>query len=103
MKIQFGAVLASVFAIATSTAANELDFSQFKGKAYDVVKNELFAKGWDLLPKQEGETSFSKQYPEVTCGSGTMAICSIGFHNKHHSVAFVVIESGDELIVSEEY
>ncbi|EIO3971414.1 hypothetical protein LQK33_004317 [Vibrio vulnificus] len=99
MKIQLGVV----FAITTSTAANELDFSKFKGKAYDVVKNELFAKGWDLSPKQEGEISFSKQYPEVTCGSGTMAICSVGFHKKHYSVAFIVIESSDELIVSEEY
>ncbi len=103
MKIQFGVVLASVFALVTSTAANELDFSQYKGKAYDVVKHELFAKGWDLSPKQEGETSFSQQYPEVTCGSGAMAICSVGFYNKHYSMAFVVIESGGELIVSEEY
>ncbi|WP_407507248.1 hypothetical protein [Vibrio parahaemolyticus] len=103
MKIQLGVVLASFFAITTSTAANKLDFSKFKGKAYEVVKNELFAKGWDLSPKQEGEISFSKQYPEVTCGSGTMAICSVGFHKKHYSVAFIVIESSDELIVSEEY
>ncbi|HAS6334783.1 TPA: hypothetical protein I7245_12250 [Vibrio vulnificus] len=103
MKIQFGVVLVSVIAMVTSIAANELDFSQFKGKAYDMVKNEFFAKGWELSPKQEGETSFSKQYPEVTCGSGSMAICSVGFYSKQHSVAFVVIESGGELIVSEEY
>lgn len=103
MKIPLGVVLASVFAFTVSAAANELDFSKFKGKAYDEVKDELFAKGWALLPKQEGETSLSQQHPEVTCGSGSMAVCSVGFHNKQHSVALVVIESGDELIVSEEY
>ncbi|MGO3346198.1 MAG: hypothetical protein ACTIM4_13265 [Marinomonas sp.] len=57
----------------------------------------------EFKPKQEGKASFSKQYPEVTCGSGSMAICSVGFRNRQHSVAFIVIESAHGLIVSGEY
>lgn len=32
-----------------------------------------------------------------------MAICSVGFHNKSIQYAFVATESGEELIVFEEY
>nr|WP_086938950.1 hypothetical protein [Thaumasiovibrio occultus] len=103
MKIKLGIILASLVTIATSATANELDFSQFKGRAYDTVKSELVAQGWELIPTAEGETPFSKQYPEVSCGNGSMAICSVGFHHKQHSVAFVVTDNGDELVVSDEY
>ncbi|CAM3130216.1 DUF4258 domain-containing protein [Vibrio neptunius] len=103
MRFQFAIVLAAVCAMTVPAAANDIDFSQFKGKAYEVVKHDLLAEGWELIPLQEGETSFSKQYPEVTCGSGSMAICSVGFRHKPHSVAFIVIESNDQLIIAEEY
>ncbi|EOU2464867.1 hypothetical protein ACNTOD_003865 [Vibrio navarrensis] len=103
MKFKFGIVLASVFAVISQAVANELDFSQFNGQAYKVVKNELLTKGWEVLPKQESETSLSEQYPEITCGSGSMAVCSVGFHNKQKFVAFIVTDFGGELIVSEEY
>ncbi|MCW0505812.1 hypothetical protein [Aeromonas piscicola] len=59
-KIQLGIVLASVLAVSASAVANGLDFPQFKGKAYEVVKNSPLAKGWELLPKQEDEISFCK-------------------------------------------
>ncbi|MBW3696127.1 hypothetical protein EK599_10490 [Vibrio sp. T187] len=104
MKVQLGIVLALVVAITASAVADELDFSQFKGKSYDAVKHDSFlAKGWEIVPNEEDESSFSRQYPEVTCGSGSMEICSVGSRHEHHSVAFVVIGFSDELIVSEEY
>ncbi|MCG9230962.1 hypothetical protein L3X65_17595 [Vibrio diabolicus] len=103
MKFKFGIVLALVFAVTSQAVENELDFSQFNGKAYKVVKKDLLTKGWEVLPKLENETSFSKQYPEITCGSGSMAVCSVGFRNKRQFVAFIVIDFGGDLIVSEEY
>ena len=83
--------------------AHQLVFSQYEGKAYDVVKSDLLAKGWKTQPKQNGENSINEQYPEITCGSGSMAICSVGFRNKQKSAAFVILRSGDQLIVSGEY
>ncbi|NRB69376.1 MAG: hypothetical protein HRU48_18745 [Vibrio sp.] len=103
MRFQFAIVLAAVCAMTVPAAANDIDFSQFKGKAYEAVKHDLLAKGWQLVPHQEGDISYSQQYPEVTCGSGSMAICSVGFRHKPHSVAFIVVESNDQLIIAEEY
>ncbi|WP_219623407.1 hypothetical protein, partial [Vibrio parahaemolyticus] len=95
--------LALIFSGNAFVYADELDLSQYEGKNYEFVKNEFLTKGWVLVPKQEGETSINEQYPEVVCGSGQMAICSVGFKNKHSSVAFVVKESDTQLIVSGEY
>jgi len=95
--------LASIFSANTVVYADELDFSQYEGKNYEFVKREFVTVGWELVPKREGEVSINKKYPEVTCGSGRMAICSVGFRKNRKSVAFVVIESGGQLIVSGEY
>lgn len=59
-RFQLDIVLASVLTVSASAVANRSDFSQFKGKAYEVVKNAPSAKGWELLPKQEDEIFFCK-------------------------------------------
>ncbi len=103
MKIRFLFLLSLIASGNAVVFAEELDFSQYKGKNYELVKSEFLAKGWELVPKQEGETSMDDEHPEVTCGSGGMAICSVGFRKKRDAVAFVVKESGTQLIVSGEY
>ena len=103
LKFKFIWLFALLFSSNTLVHADELDFSQYKGKNYEVVKREFLSSGWQLVPNQEGETSISEHYPEVTCGSGLMAICSVGFRNKQNSIAFIVVESQSELIISGEY
>ncbi len=104
MKIQMSFLLLLSLNVSSSVLADELDFSTYEGQAYSIVKTQLFQKGWTLVPKQEGERSMNKRYPEIVCGSGAMAICSVGFVNKNHSVAFVIKESGNhQLIVEGEY
>lgn len=103
MKVKFSVPLVLMFIFTAFVDANELDFSQFEGKAYKVVKSELLAKGWKTLPKQEGEISLNQRYPEITCGTGSMAICSAGFRNKQQSVGFVVTDSAKGVIVLEVY
>ncbi|HAS6967012.1 TPA: hypothetical protein I7303_23735 [Vibrio parahaemolyticus] len=103
MKFRFMFFLAFIFSVNTVVCADELDFSKYEGKNYELVKSEFLTAGWELVPKQEGEASINTRYPEITCGSGRMAICSVGFRKKRNSVAFVVKESGSQLIVSGEY
>ncbi|WP_333004351.1 hypothetical protein [Vibrio coralliilyticus] len=103
MKLQLSVPLALMIVFTGFVDANELDFSQFKGKAYKVVKSELLAKGWETLPKQEGEISLSQRYPEITCGSGSMAICSAGFRKKQESVGIIVTDSDIGIMVLEVY
>ena len=103
MKFKFACLFALIFSSNAVLHADELDFSQYKGKSYEVVKREFLNSGWQLVPNQEGGTSISEQYPEVTCGLGSMAICSVGFTSKQNSVAFIVVKSQSELIISGEY
>ncbi|QUJ66225.1 hypothetical protein KDD30_08455 [Photobacterium sp. GJ3] len=67
------------------------------------MKSEMIAQGWTVVPQAEDETSMDDEYPEITCGSGSMAICSVGFQNAEGSVAFVIEHSGHEIVVSGEY
>lgn len=97
MKVQLSAPLALMVVFTGFVDANELDFSQFKGKAYKVVKSELLANGWETLPKQEGEISLSQRYPEITCGSGSMAICSAGFRKQQESVGIFELDQNESL------
>ncbi|GAB6260525.1 hypothetical protein [Photobacterium sp. R1] len=91
------------FCFTDSTYADELDFSQYDGQEYDLVKNDLLTKGWTYLPTQEDEVSMNEQYPEITCGLGSMAICSVGFRNSNHTVAFVIKKSGNKIIIAGQY
>ena len=103
MKHLLSIVLVVVFSFSPTVYAQELDFSQYENKTYDIAKSDLLAKGWRILARQSGESSISADYPEITCGSGSMAICSVGFIKLRYSVAFVVVESDNQLIVVGEY
>lgn len=87
----------------TTAYADEPSFSHYEGQEYQVVKSDLLTQGWKLLPTQDEETPIDKNYPEITCGSGSMAICSVGFQNGQNTVAFIVEKSGSQLIVLGEY
>lgn len=101
MKIKLSLYLAMLSAFTVS--AHDVDPSQFEGQPYEVVKSQLLANGWQTIPKQQDELSFSEAYPEITCGSGSMAICSVGFQKQQHSIAFVVQSIDEQIIVLEEY
>ncbi|WP_330147190.1 hypothetical protein [Shewanella oncorhynchi] len=73
------------------------------GKEYAEVKSSLLAAGWVLAPVAEGETPMTEDYPEITCGNGTMAICSVGFKRDNSTLALVVESIEQELIVTGEY
>ncbi|MGF1687939.1 hypothetical protein L4C36_14800 [Photobacterium japonica] len=96
-------IAASLLCLIGFAYAGELDPSTYEGKRYDVVKSEYLVKGWQVLSEQGREVPVYQGYPEITCGSGTMAICSVGFQNDKHAVAFIVEKLGDHIIVSGEY
>lgn len=82
-----------------SSLANELDVAQLEGQRYEIVKSKLASQ----LPKQAGEKSLTETYPEITCGSGSMAVCSAVFRKGNRSIAVIITKSDNELIVLGEY
>ncbi len=96
-------IVALFFLTSVALLASELDVSQLEGQSYEIVKATLTSQGWDSLPKQVDEMSLTETYPEITCGSGSMAICSVGFRKDNRSIALIVTKSDRELIVIGEY
>lgn len=83
--------------------AQAQDTSALWGKKYAEVKSSLLAAGWVLAPVAEDETPMTKDYPEIACGNGAMAICSVGFKQENSTLALVVESIEQELIVTGEY
>ena len=79
------------------------DSSALWGKEYAEVKSSLLAAGWVLAPVAEDETPMTEDYPEITCGSGAMAICSVGFKREKTTLALVVESIEQVLVVTGEY
>ncbi|ELL7125133.1 TPA: hypothetical protein KD862_003592 [Vibrio cholerae] len=103
MISKFGSFLVLVLSLSDSSFAEELDTFQYEGQSYDSVKSGLLAKGWKILPKEEYEQSIDDKNEEIVCGSGLMAICSVGFQNDSRQITFVVEKSGNKIIVLGEY
>ena len=83
--------------------AQAQDTSALWGKKYAEVKSSLLAAGWGLAPVAEDETPMTEDYPEITCGSGAMAICSVGFMRDKTTLALVVEPIENTLVVTGEY
>ncbi|MGI2189285.1 hypothetical protein ACROAG_20100 [Shewanella oncorhynchi] len=79
------------------------DTSALWGKKYAEVKSSLLAAGWVLAPVAEDETPMTADYPEITCGSGAMAICSVGFKRDKTTLALMVKRIENTLVVTGEY
>ncbi|AVI68572.1 hypothetical protein CKQ84_23605 [Shewanella sp. WE21] len=79
------------------------DTSALWGKKYVEVKSSLLAAGWVLAPVAEDETPMTEDYPEITCGNGAMAICSVGFKREKTTLALVVESIEQVLVVTGEY
>ncbi|WP_413492927.1 hypothetical protein [Shewanella baltica] len=79
------------------------DTSALWGKKYAEVKSSLLATGWVLTPVAEDEKPMTEDYPEITCGNGAMAICSVGFMRDKTTLALVVKRIENTLVVTGEY
>ncbi|MBJ6941807.1 hypothetical protein [Vibrio cholerae] len=103
MILKFCSFLVLVLSLTNSSFAEELDTSQYEGQSYDSVKSGLLANGWKILLKEENEQSIDDENSEIVCGSGLMAICSVGFQNDSRQITFIVEKSGNQIIVLGEY
>ncbi|QYX66238.1 hypothetical protein K2227_07945 [Shewanella putrefaciens] len=83
--------------------AQAQDTSALWGKKYAEVKSSLLAAGWVLAPVAKDETPMTEAYPEITCGAGAMAICSVGFKRDKTTLALVVEAIENTLVVTGEY
>ncbi|MCS6239919.1 hypothetical protein G3467_09900 [Shewanella baltica] len=83
--------------------AQAQDTSALWGKKYAEVKSSLLAAGWVLTPVAEDETPMTEDYPEIICGSGAIAICSVGFMRDKTTLALVVEPIENTLVVTGEY
>ena len=83
--------------------AQAQDITDLLGKKYAEVKSSLLSAGWVLAPVAEDETPMTEDYPEITCGSGAMAICSVGFIRDKTTLALMVERIENTLVVTGEY
>lgn len=83
--------------------AQTQDIADLLGKKYAEVKSSLLSAGWVLAPVAEDETPMTEDYPEITCGSGAMAICSVGFIRDKTTLALMVKRIENTLVVTGEY
>ena len=83
--------------------AQTQDIADLLGKKYTEVKSSLLSAGWVLAPVAEDETPMTEDYPEITCGSGAMAICSVGFIRDKTTLALMVEPIENTLVVTGEY
>lgn len=74
------------------------------GMTYSAGKSALLKGGWKLLEVKplDGSKPF-KQFPEISCGSGRDAICSVGFQNERNYLAIIVEMRGNKLVIVGEY
>ena len=86
-----------------SSFADELNVSIYAGQSYDTVKSKFLTEGWMVVTKDDYEQSLDGEHPEIVCGSGLMAICSVGFQSDSRLVTFIVEKSGKQIIVLGEY
>ncbi len=100
-KIILPLIMLSLGALPLFTQAQ--DTSALWGKKYTEVKSSLLAAGWVLAPVAEDETPITADYPEITCGNGAMAICSVGFKREKTTLALVVESIEQVLVVTGEY
>ncbi len=83
--------------------AQARDITDLLGKKYAEVKSSLLAAGWVLTPVAKDEAPMTEDYPEITCGSGAMAICSVGFMRDKSTLALVIEPIENTLVVTGEY
>lgn len=57
---------------------------------YSQVQQILLSSGWQRMPAEKGEVPLSLDYPDITCGEGTHAICSVGFKKQEEYQTLIV-------------
>lgn len=83
-----------VFASSVIAQNDELiTYGLKKGMIYNQARLILLKGGWK--PKlDEDAGKISKEFPEISCGEGMTAVCSVGFKKGKESVAFVLKSVG---------
>lgn len=84
-------LLVSLLLVNLAYAKNDelKDYGLSQGMTYSKVKLILKKNGWEpVLSKDAGKVS--KLFPEIDCGQGTSAICSVEFKKANEAVGFIV-------------
>lgn len=80
-----------------------LQAEDFSGRSYEKVKNELLEDGWEIDESDLDEKPVYPDYPEISCGAGSQAICSAGFMKGSEYHSFVISKKKGQLIIEDEY
>ncbi|EKE77833.1 hypothetical protein [Gallaecimonas xiamenensis] len=92
------AMLLALALMATSGEVPRVD--DFVGAPYSKLKAAFLAAGWQLQLDGDG---INADYPEISCGSGYDALCSVGF-SKGQAYQAVTLEHGSNgWVVTGEY
>ncbi len=100
------ALLVASFLFVSSTSAQNDNLKIYglnKGMVYVKAKSILTKSGWKpVLDEEAGK--ISRQFPEISCGTGKDAVCSAGFKKDKENVAFLLKSvSKSEFVVDGTY
>ena len=74
------------------------------GMSYVAGKALLIKSGWKLIEEKEFKVPVPfPEFPEVSCGSGRDAVCSVGFKKQNNYLALIVEQQNGKVIITGEY
>lgn len=96
----FSFFIASQYALADSLSQAGIKV----GMSYDEAKDIMLQNGWSVTEdKDEYSNKPYTAYPEISCGSGRHAVCSVGFNKGVKFIALTIESNNGALVISGEY
>lgn len=74
------------------------------GMSYEEGKAVMVRNGWTITEDKDQHADNPYEfYPEISCGSGRYAICSVGFNKNETFIALTIEKHNGMLLISGEY
>lgn len=106
LKTLLSRLFGSTLLLATlAVAAETLSEVGLKiGMPYIAGKALLIQNGRKVSEERDpGTRARFPEFPEISCGSGLDAVCSVGFQKERSYLALIVEKRGDQVIIAGEY
>jgi len=107
MKFSVTQMLITVALIASGASLSAGTHSEFDirvGASYKESKAMLISKGWMIVNGNDSSALVPfKKYPEISCGTGRHAICSVGFSKGSKSIAVTIEKRNETFVITGEY
>lgn len=89
LAVSLSLAIAPVIASAQDVTAELAALGITAGMPYAKAKRLLDAAGWQAMPPESRQAALP-DFPEIECGQGRDAVCSVGFRKEGQSVAMII-------------